>query len=343
MAKWGEGDPRWIVEDRPDSTNVNNWHWTEKNAASWSKECLTKLLKDVSVANDQGKWKVKEVTKIEGEASASNRKAKLIFFYELTIKLEWTGSLTGEFTNHKGYIEVTNLSDENDPEDLDIQVSIKEEIEGHYKMKEFVRKTGIPIVRDKCATYIKDLKQEFCKGMILPTKKEGNSTQISNTTKSEKNAKNNPLQAPEQKATLKKKEDKIAKVELKLKEEFKTSAVMLYHVLTNEQRIASFTRAPATADPKPGGRFSFLAGNITGEFIELIPEKRIVQKWRFADWPEGLFSTVSMELVQKDDCTNLELTQTGIPDYDFDKTEAGWKRYFWESIKQTFGFGARLF
>ena len=36
-------------------------------------------------------------------------------------------------------------------------------------------------------------------------------------------------------SALKKKEDKIAKVELKLKEEFKTSAVMLYHVLTNEQ------------------------------------------------------------------------------------------------------------
>ena len=32
MAKWGEGDPRWIVEDRPDATNVNNWHWSEKNA-----------------------------------------------------------------------------------------------------------------------------------------------------------------------------------------------------------------------------------------------------------------------------------------------------------------------
>ena len=27
MAKWGEGDPRWIVEERPDGTNVNNWHW----------------------------------------------------------------------------------------------------------------------------------------------------------------------------------------------------------------------------------------------------------------------------------------------------------------------------
>lgn len=27
MAKWGQGDPRWIVEEREDGTNVNNWHW----------------------------------------------------------------------------------------------------------------------------------------------------------------------------------------------------------------------------------------------------------------------------------------------------------------------------
>ena len=27
MAKWGDGDPRWIVEERADATNVNNWHW----------------------------------------------------------------------------------------------------------------------------------------------------------------------------------------------------------------------------------------------------------------------------------------------------------------------------
>ncbi|PKU40344.1 hypothetical protein llap_9357 [Limosa lapponica baueri] len=28
MAKWGQGDPRWIVEERADATNVNNWHWS---------------------------------------------------------------------------------------------------------------------------------------------------------------------------------------------------------------------------------------------------------------------------------------------------------------------------
>ena len=46
MAKWGEGDPRWIVEERPDATNVNNWHWTEKNADAWSKAKLKVFSRD---------------------------------------------------------------------------------------------------------------------------------------------------------------------------------------------------------------------------------------------------------------------------------------------------------
>lgn len=49
MAKWGEGDPRWIVEERPDATNVNNWHWTEKNATPWSKERLQQLFVDFKI------------------------------------------------------------------------------------------------------------------------------------------------------------------------------------------------------------------------------------------------------------------------------------------------------
>lgn len=50
MAKWGEGDPRWIVEERPDATNVNNWHWTEKNATPWSKERFQQLFSDVNIS-----------------------------------------------------------------------------------------------------------------------------------------------------------------------------------------------------------------------------------------------------------------------------------------------------
>ena len=49
MAKWGEGDPRWIVEERADSHNVNNWHWKEVDANKWSEERLRDLLMAVKV------------------------------------------------------------------------------------------------------------------------------------------------------------------------------------------------------------------------------------------------------------------------------------------------------
>ena len=40
----------------------------------------------------------------------------------LPMFVNFPGSLKDEFTNHQGYIEVTNLSEENDPEDLDVSL-----------------------------------------------------------------------------------------------------------------------------------------------------------------------------------------------------------------------------
>ncbi|XP_018430445.1 PREDICTED: activator of 90 kDa heat shock protein ATPase homolog 1 [Nanorana parkeri] len=91
MAKWGQGDPRWIVEQRADATNVNNWHWTERDATAWSNDKLKELFLAVSVAGGEGECEVTEVSKMEGEASINNRKGKLIFFYEWDIKLSWKG------------------------------------------------------------------------------------------------------------------------------------------------------------------------------------------------------------------------------------------------------------
>ncbi|CAG2121500.1 unnamed protein product, partial [Medioppia subpectinata] len=111
MAKWGEGDPRWIVEERPDATNVNNWHWTEKNASNWSKEKLTQLLSALEVdESGVGLCRVSAVESIEGEAVANNRKGKLIFFYEWVIKCEWKGRLNGSDDEVKGTFEIPNLS-----------------------------------------------------------------------------------------------------------------------------------------------------------------------------------------------------------------------------------------
>lgn len=61
------------------ATNPNNWHWKEKNATQWSKDKLNELLVGLKIENDQFVCEVKELKKCEGEASANNRKAKLVF------------------------------------------------------------------------------------------------------------------------------------------------------------------------------------------------------------------------------------------------------------------------
>lgn len=121
MAKWGEGDPRWIVEERPDATNVNNWHWTEKNASPWSQDKIKELFKDLEIKNNEADLIINEVEKLEGEASANNRKGKLIFFYEWDIVLKWSGQLKeGSDRQLSGNIKIPNLSEENDVSELDV-------------------------------------------------------------------------------------------------------------------------------------------------------------------------------------------------------------------------------
>ena len=71
-------------------------------------------------------------------------------------------------------------------------------------------------------------------------------------------------------------------------------------------------------------------------------------KWRtfhvlFSYLLIGHFSDVTIQLKQDDDGTSLTLTQTGIPDSDHERTKDGWKKYIFDAIKATFGYGANLF
>lgn len=65
-------------------------------------------------------------------------------------------------------------------------------------------------------------------------------------------------------------------------------------------------------------------------------------KWRFKSWPEEHYSKVTINLTQKADATELSLIQTGVPEKEFERTKEGWKMYYWQSIKQTFGFETSL-
>lgn len=176
MAKWGEGDPRWIVEERPDAINVNNWHWTEKEASPWSRETFDTLFKGLIIEQASiGKVTIDSLGTIQGEACINNRKAKLIYIYDWDIELNWSGCVNGNDQIVKGLIRIPNLSDENEVHEIDVSVTVVDEDKKSYPdicdaLKEMVRKEGVGPIREKCQQYIQMLKTEFSNGVILPAK-----------------------------------------------------------------------------------------------------------------------------------------------------------------------------
>ncbi|XP_053330613.1 activator of 90 kDa heat shock protein ATPase homolog 1 [Spea bombifrons] len=336
MAKWGQGDPRWIVEQRADATNVNNWHWTERDATGWSSDKLKELLMAVRVDGEEGTCEVTEVSKLDGEASINNRKGKLIFFYEWDIKLNWTGiSVTG--VKYKGHVEIPNLSDENDASEVEIRVSLAKD-EPDTNLTALMRKQGALRIREAIAQYISTLKTEFTQGMILPTANGVSHTGVPGIKPK------TDVQTAQTNAsvTCQTTGVKIPTCKVTLKETFLTSPEELYRVLTRQELVEGFTHAPASLDPTKGGKFQLLGGNVSGEFMDLEPEKRIVMSWRFKSWPAGHHATITLTFTDKGGETELRMEGRGVPQSEEERTKEGWKRYYFDGMKQTFGFGALL-
>lgn len=347
MAKWGEGDPRWIVEERPDATNVNNWHWTEKNASPWSKDKLKELFTNLKIDDDIGVVEIIEMSKCEGEAVANNRKAKLIFFYEWVLTLKWKGKVNGSDEEVTGKIEIPNLSEEHEPKDVDVSITVKEQSTEAEILKEMMRAKGCEIIRQKLKDYIDGLKIEFSQGMILPTKdadsKQTNSINTNVTDKSPvdstvlNNAKN------KQNAKSKAGSVKLETEDLNMSEKFKCTAEDFYRAFTIKEMVQAFSQGPCVLEAEKNGKFSLLGGNITGTFTELVPNEKIVQNWRFKTWPEGHFANVIINITQNEDNTVVRLKATNIPKSELECTKEGWRRYYWESMRRTFGFGSILY
>ncbi|KAK5001860.1 hypothetical protein LTR28_012142, partial [Elasticomyces elasticus] len=111
-------------------------------------------------------------------------------------------------------------------------------------------------------------------------------------------------------------------------------------------RIAAFTRAPPKVfeGARTGGKFELFGGNVSGEYTELEPPTRIVQKWRLAQWPQGHYSTLKIKFEQNDvdAVTVMRVDWEGVPVGQEEVTKRNWGEYYVRSIKTTFGFGTIL-
>lgn len=115
---------------------------------------------------------------------------------------------------------------------------------------------------------------------------------------------------------------------------FRASAHDVYEALMDSKRHAKFTGSRAVISRKVGGTFSVYDGYAVGHHRELIPDKKIVQTWRAADWPEGIFSEVIFQIIAtKSGCT-LSFSQKGIPKGNFSSIKQGWIEFYWNPMKE---------
>jgi len=114
---------------------------------------------------------------------------------------------------------------------------------------------------------------------------------------------------------------------------FKTTPHNVYDALMDSEKHSKFTESRAEISREVGGRFSAYDSWIEGENLVLEPDKKIVQSWRGADWPDGHFSTVTFELKEIEGGTELSFTQTDVPEEHFADIDKGWVDHCWKSNK----------
>jgi activator of HSP90 ATPase len=111
----------------------------------------------------------------------------------------------------------------------------------------------------------------------------------------------------------------------------------IYEVLLDSKQFAEFSGYPATIGAGAGSTFSMFGGLIVGRNIELIPDQRIVQAWRPADWDPGVYSIVKFELAADGAKTKLTLDHAGFPKGTFDHLNSGWPLRYWDPLKKYLG------
>jgi activator of HSP90 ATPase len=326
MAKVGEGDPRWLVENRSDGKNLNNWHWAEVNLLNWAKQRLEELFTNVEVpCNESGaSLQITNCDSVTGDCASNVRKNKTIFIYDLEVKLKWKGTLgeaEGNGTVTLKDIEATNADDE---------FEIKVTGDGDDKVKELMRQSVSPVVKKMISAFLKEMKE---------TKRDEGKFQV---TQSQSNS-NSPVAATASKpaastssssSTGSSSKGKTYEVRIR----FNVPTHILYETFFDSGRISAFTASPAQISRDLGSTFNMFRGAVTGSNVEVDLNKKIVQKWRFQSWPENHFSELTMNFDNEDGTTVLHLVQRGIPDSDFERTVQGWEQNFWQRMKAIFGW-----
>lgn len=322
--------------------NPNNWHWVNKDAAPWAKDYLERNLTKITAEEGGVTAKVSKVTSMDGDVDVSQRKGKVITIFDVNLRLEYEGKTKDE-EEVSGSINVPEVAHDTGLEDYVFDIDIYSELKEKQPVKDLVRSKITPQLREALQKLGPALVQEHGKDLQHNSSSNPSSGVATPTWHPQRTRTPTPATTT---TTTHTGSSSVNTTTVSATDEFRTSADEMYQTFTDPQRLAAFTRAPPRVfeGAKPGGKFVIFDGNVSGEFVKLDPPKKIVQKWRLAQWPEG--HTSSQEIVfdqnDVDHVTKMRVTWTGVPVGQEEVVKRNWEGYYIRSIKQTFGFGTIL-
>ena len=116
--------------------------------------------------------------------------------------------------------------------------------------------------------------------------------------------------------------------------DFPAAPARIFEILLDAQQFSAFTHRPAEVQPQPGEAFKRFGGLIEGRNVELAPNQRIVQAWRPASWPAGVYSLVRFELVPRGSGTRIVLDHAGFTEDKWEGLSEGWPSRYWEPLRK---------
>ncbi len=113
---------------------------------------------------------------------------------------------------------------------------------------------------------------------------------------------------------------------------FNAGVERVYQAIADSTQHSAFTGASALLSTELGGPFTTHGGAIEGRILELIPNERVVQAWRVADWPKGEYSIVRFEFSGDSNHSEIKLTHSGIPEDETEHIAQGWQNMYWTPL-----------
>jgi activator of HSP90 ATPase len=114
--------------------------------------------------------------------------------------------------------------------------------------------------------------------------------------------------------------------------DYKIPPARIYEVLLDAKQFAALTKDTAEIQPQAGAPFKLFGGRIEGRNVELVPNQRIVQAWRPADWPAGVYSIIKFELLARGGGTRIVFDHAGFSEDEWETLSWGWQNHYWEPL-----------